>query len=38
MMDNVDYNHVLSLTKERFSLPRFILADVPFQNMSQLHE
>ena len=38
MMDNVDlYNHVLSLTKERFPLPRFILADVPFQNMS-LHE
>ena len=31
------YNHVLSLTKERFPLPRFILADVPFQNMS-LHE
>ena len=35
MMDNVDYyNHVLSLTKERFPLLRFILADVPFQNMS----
>ena len=28
------YNHVLSLTKERFPLLRFILADVPFQNMS----
>ena len=28
------YNHVLSLTKEQFPLLRFILADVPFQNMS----
>ena len=28
------YNHVLSLTKERFPLLRFTLADVPFQNMS----
>ena len=26
--------HVLSLTNERFPLLRFILADVPFQNMS----
>ena len=25
---------MLSLTKERFPLLRFILADVPFQNMS----
>ena len=37
--DNFDgqcrlYNNVLSLTKERFPLLRFILADVPFQNMS----
>ena len=35
MMDNVDYIiMLLSLTKERFPLLRFILADVPFQNMS----
>ena len=34
MMDNVDYMNVLSLTKERFPLLRFIMADVPFQNMS----
>ena len=31
---SIIYNHVLLLTKERFPLLRFILADVPFQNMS----